>query len=91
MIPAANYIYSKLGAILEIREGVDFDLIVDSASIDSIKMKQFETAKVMTESKSVTINEIRKELGFEEMQGDGYGEVLVEARLVPADALGVVK
>jgi hypothetical protein len=91
VIPAANYIYSKLGAILEIREGVDFDLIVDSASIDSIKMKQFETAKVMTESKSVTINEIRKELGFEEMQGDGYGEVLVEARLVPADALGVVK
>ena len=91
VIPAANYIYSKIGAVLAAREGLDFDLIVDSASIDSIKMKQFETAKVMTESKSVTINEIRKELGFEEMDGDGYNGVLVEARLVPADALGVVK
>jgi HK97 family phage portal protein len=91
VMPAANYIYSKLGAVLTAREGLEFDLVTDSASIDSIKMKQFETAKVMTESKSVTINEIRKELGFEEMQGDGYGEVLVEARLVPADALGVVK
>jgi hypothetical protein len=45
----------------------------------------------MTESKSVTVNEIRRELGFDEMEGDGYNEVLVEARLVPADALGVVK
>jgi hypothetical protein len=91
VIPAANYIYSKLGAVLAVREGLVFDLTVDSASIDSIKMKQFETAKVMTESKSVTVNEIRRELGFDEMQGDGYNEVLVEARLVPADALGVVK
>jgi hypothetical protein len=91
VIPAANYIYSKIGAVLAVREGLEFDLIVDSASIDSIKMKQFETAKVMTESKSVTVNEIRRELGFDEMQGDGYNEVLVEARLVPADALGVVK
>jgi len=91
VIPAANYIYSKLGAVLAVREGLEFDLIVDSASIDSIKLKQFETAKVMTESKSVTVNEIRRELGFDEMQGDGYNEVLVEARLVPADALGVVK
>jgi hypothetical protein len=91
VIPAANYIYSKIGAVLAVREGLVFDLIVDSASIDSIKMKQFETAKVMTESKSVTVNEIRRELGFDEMEGDGYNEVLVEARLVPADALGVVK
>jgi hypothetical protein len=91
VIPAANYIYSKIGAVLAVREGLEFDLIVDSASIDSIKMKQFETAKVMTESKSVTVNEIRRELGFDEMEGDGYNEVLVEARLVPADALGVVK
>lgn len=91
VIPAANYIYSKIGSVLSKREGVEFDLVVDSASIDSIKIKQFETAKMMSESKSVTINEIRKELGFEEMQGDGYSQILVEARLVPADALGVVK
>lgn len=91
VIPAANYIYSKIGSVLSKREGVEFDLVVDSASIDSIKIKQFETAKMMSESKSVTINEIRKELGFEEMQGDGYSQILVEARLVPADALGAVK
>lgn len=91
VIPAANYIYSKIGSVLSKREGIEFDLVVDSASIDSIKIKQFETAKIMSESKSVTINEIRKELGFEEMQGDGYSQILVEARLVPADALGVVK
>lgn len=91
VIPAANYIYSKIGSVLSKREGIEFDLVVDSASIDSIKIKQFETAKMMSESKSVTINEIRKELGFEEIQGDGYSQILVEARLVPADALGVVK